>query len=124
MADQCSDVRTDRSVSHCVSRTLNRPCNLPLPPPLSSLSLQVHANAVVLFGGKLVVDHVNAAVTLDGWLSLGVPARTAVMIKELRLQLEKLLGDKVQRPQLDLTKEAGPLVKAVVLLLKENAPPK
>ena len=121
MADQRLDVGTDRSLSRCFSRALIRPCDLPFASRLSSLSLQVHANAVVLFGGKLVVDHVNAAVTLDGWLSLGVPARTAVMIKELRLQLEKLLGDKVQRPQLDLTKEAGPLVKAVVLLLKENA---
>ena len=45
--------------------------------------------------GKLVVDHANAAVTLDGWLSLGVPARTAVMIKELRVQLESLLRNKV-----------------------------
>jgi HrpA-like RNA helicase len=82
----------------------------------------VHANAVVLFGGKLVVDHVNAGVTLDGWLHLHVPARTAVMIKELRNELDALLRNKVQHPQMDLKKEGGGLVKAVLLLLQENAP--
>ena len=80
----------------------------------------VHANAVVLFGGKLAVDHVSSAVTLDGWLSLSVPARTAVMIKELRKQLEALLRSKVQHPRLDLSAEAGPLVSAVVMLLNED----
>jgi len=82
----------------------------------------VHPNAVVLFGGKLVVDHVNAAVTLDSWLTLPVPARTAVMIKELRGELEVILRNKVKQPKMDLNTEAGPLVKAVMLLLKETTP--
>ena len=42
---------------------------------------------LVLFGGKMVMDRLNESVTLDGWL-IPVPARTAVMIKELRMQLE------------------------------------
>ena len=79
----------------------------------------VPANAVVLFGGKLHVDHVNGLVTLDGWLSLPVPARTAVMIKELRLQLETLLLSMVERPKMDLNKDARHLVKAVELLLQD-----
>ena len=82
--------------------------------------MRVPNTQVVLFGGKLVVDHLNASVTLDGWLTLPVPARTAVMIKELRMELEGILRNKVQRPQMDLNKEAGALVKAVVLLLQES----
>ena len=79
----------------------------------------VPANAVVLFGGKLNVDHVNGLVTLDGWLSLPVPARTAVIIKELRVQLETLLHSMVERPKMDLNKDAQHLVKAVELLLQD-----
>jgi hypothetical protein len=56
----------------------------------------------VLFGGKLVVDHVQSTVTIDGWLVLPVAARTAVIMKELRLQLEQLLRNKVQFPRTDL----------------------
>ena len=81
----------------------------------------VAANAVVLFGGKLVVDHVNGRVTLDGWLSLPVPARTAVLIKELRVQLEALLRAKVERPKMDLGKESRQVVKAVEGLLREGS---
>jgi ATP-dependent RNA helicase DHX57 len=62
----------------------------------------VHANAVVLFGGKLVVDHVNAGVTLDGWLHLHVPARTAVMIKELRNE-----GNRIDTHRQLVTTEEG-----------------
>jgi hypothetical protein len=36
--------------------------------------------------------------------------------------LDALLRNKVQHPQMDLKKEGGGLVKAVLLLLQENAP--
>jgi hypothetical protein len=52
--------------------------------------LQVSANAAMLFGGAIRIDHAAGRVTLDGWLSLAVPARTAVLIRELRKELQVL----------------------------------
>lgn len=80
----------------------------------------VHPNAVLLFGGKLAVDHVGGMVTMDSWLTLPVPARTAVMLKELRGELERLLRKKAQRPQTDIVVEGGNLVKAVTQLMKDE----
>ncbi len=42
----------------------------------------VHANAALLFGGTLAVDHVGGHVTVDAWLKLKVAARTAVILRE------------------------------------------
>ncbi|KAJ1482594.1 hypothetical protein T484DRAFT_1803323 [Baffinella frigidus] len=80
-------------------------------------------------------------VTLDSWLTLSVPARTAVLIRELRKELKGLLAKKITDPcgldivgllakkitdprGLDIGLAGAPLVKAAVALLRdyEKAP--
>jgi len=86
---------------------------------------EVSANAALLFGGAISIDHAAARVTLDSWLTLSVPARTAVLIRELRKELKGLLAKKITDPRgLDIGLAGAPLVKAAVALLRdyEKAP--
>lgn len=38
-------------------------------------------------------------VTIDGWLKLAAPARTAVLFKELRSTLDSILKELIRKPQ-------------------------
>ena len=45
------------------------------------------------------------------------PARVGVLLKEIRARLERVLSDKIERPEQDLQRTGGPLVEAILQLL-------
>lgn len=51
--------------------------------------------ALLLFGGPLRVLHGEATVLVSDWLRVACPAQTAVLVKQLRQALEKVLAGKV-----------------------------
>ena len=55
--------------------------------------------ALLLFGGEVAVHHDRGTVTVDSVATFGAPGRTAVLVRELRAELDKLLLRKV-RPHL------------------------
>ena len=71
--------------------------------------------ALLLFGGTIDVQHQAGLVTLDTWIKLQAPAKTAVIFKELRAELDELLLRTWETPQLDFSKE--PLVRAIADVL-------
>jgi hypothetical protein len=51
---------------------------------------------LLLFGGKLDVQHAESVITVDGWIGLKGPRKVAVLFKMLRFQLDMLLRTKVE----------------------------
>ena len=70
-----------------------------------------------LFGGA-------QRVTLDGWLQFLAPPRSAVLLRELRAELDALLAAKVRQPQAQLEALAGGhggrVLGAIVRLLESE----
>ncbi|KAA6421632.1 MAG: putative ATP-dependent RNA helicase DHX57 [Trebouxia sp. A1-2] len=58
--------------------------------------------ALLLFGGQISVQHEEGTLKLDGWATFKAPARIAVLIRELRQQVDKLLLEKVASPTLSI----------------------
>ena len=56
----------------------------------------VGAYPLLLLAGEAAVDHSKQSVTLDGWLKFSAPPRTAVLLRELRAELDGLLLEKVR----------------------------
>lgn len=73
--------------------------------------------ALLLFGGKLEVDHAAGRVTVDGWLRVRTAARTAALIGRLRAALEALLRRKVAAPRRDVGEGGGAAVIAAIVEL-------
>jgi ATP-dependent RNA helicase DHX57 len=73
--------------------------------------------ALLLFGGKIGVDHQNTLVTVDDWIRFRAPNKIAVLIKELRRQLNTLLASKIATPSVELTPADSPVIAAVLRLL-------
>ncbi|EFJ04939.1 hypothetical protein SELMODRAFT_187668 [Selaginella moellendorffii] len=55
--------------------------------------------ALLLFGGSIKVQHQVGYATVDDWMKIDVPARTAVLFKELRSSLDLLLSELTKSPQ-------------------------
>jgi Oligonucleotide/oligosaccharide-binding (OB)-fold len=51
---------------------------------------------LLLFGGKLDVQHAESVITVDAWIGLKGPRKVAVLFKMLRYQLDMLLRTKVE----------------------------
>ena len=62
----------------------------------------VGSYALLLFGVDMVVQHDDSIVILDDWLSFKLKPRTATLIADLRLELRKLLVEKIQCPTVDI----------------------
>ena len=71
--------------------------------------------ALLLFGGEVQVSHSSGTVTIDGQISFEAPGRVAVLVRELRAELDKLLAEKLADPSLEIG--AHPVVKAIVNLI-------
>lgn len=50
--------------------------------------------------GNISVQHEEGTLKLDGWATFKAPARIAVLIRELRQQVDRLLLAKVAEPSL------------------------
>ena len=71
--------------------------------------------ALLLFGGQVDVHHDKGTVTIDGHITFEAPGRVAVPVRELRTQLDLLLGAKIAEPSLDIA--AHPITATIVNLL-------
>ena len=55
---------------------------------------------------------------LDGWVHFKAPARTAVIMKQVRMALESLLVAKIEHPSIPFGEmEGGDLVDVIVRLI-------
>ncbi len=65
---------------------------------------QTHCSALArqfwMHAGQISVQHEEGTLKLDGWATFKAPARIAVLIRELRQQVDKLLLEKVASPTL------------------------
>ena len=55
-----------------------------------------------MFGGAVEVDTYGRGVVVDGWLRLAGWARIGVLIGRLRKMLDRVLEERVERPNADL----------------------
>jgi len=75
--------------------------------------------SLLLFGGNIKVDHTMGQVVVDDWISFNIPAQHAVLIHQLRLQIDKLLQRKITEPQYDALNcdQSNKIVEAVSQLM-------
>lgn len=53
------------------------------------------SNTSCTYAGKITTQHEEGTLKLDGWVTFKAPARIAVLIRELRLQVDQLMLAKV-----------------------------
>jgi hypothetical protein len=78
----------------------------------------VSAYACLFFGGEIQVFHKQNCVTVDNFVGLKISPKTAVLIKELRKELDDLLGEKIENPEIDLPTSGKAIIDACCRLLK------
>ena len=71
--------------------------------------------ALLLFGGDVQVHHDKGTVTIDREITFEAPGRVAVLVRELRVSLDKLLSDKIAQPSLEIA--SHPVLAAIVNLI-------
>lgn len=81
-------------------------------------SSMVPVYAVLLFGGNLQVYHEQGIVKIDDWATFNAPARIAVLVGELRKEVDVLLARKIEDPGLDIGKSR--VVEAMHQLLSTD----
>jgi ATP-dependent RNA helicase DHX57 len=74
--------------------------------------------ALLLFGGDIGVNVQKGTLSLDGWAEFEAPPKVAVLVRELRAGVDRLLAAKVENPALDLTQSAA--VKALLALISSD----
>ncbi len=58
----------------------------------------VSAYALLLFGGEIQVDRENGFIVIGKWIKFHADLKIAVLIKELRRELDKLMQGKINNP--------------------------
>ena len=84
-------------------------------------STMVTPYPLLLFGGTISVQHAQQTLSVDGrFIEFGAPPRTAVLFRQLRAELDKLLLQKISEPEIELPL-TGRTISAIVQLLQEEA---
>ena len=52
--------------------------------------------SLLLFGGRVEVQHADSTITVDDWLAFQSPPKVAVLIKLLRRRMDELLRHRIQ----------------------------
>lgn len=76
----------------------------------------INPYALLLFGGKLEVQHSKNILVIDNWIHFAAVARIGVLIKAIRKQLDAYLEKKVANPSLEIGDTD--LLHAIMHLLK------
>ena len=63
------------------------------------------------------MQHAAGTLSLDKWATFKAPPRVGVLLKEIRTRLDRVLSDKIERPNEDVQATGGPLVEAILQLL-------
>ncbi|KXZ49867.1 hypothetical protein GPECTOR_19g318 [Gonium pectorale] len=74
--------------------------------------------AMLLFGGEISVEHSAGLLRLDGWAEFKAAPTVGVMVREMRSELDRLLGAKIADPGLPLA--SNRIVAAVEELLSTD----
>ena len=80
----------------------------------------VGAYALLLFGGDVEVDHERGRVHMDGgWAQFSAPARIGVLVREMRVAVDRLLERHIDAPvaEGEDNLSSSPVVRAVLELL-------
>ena len=76
---------------------------------------------LLLFGGDIAVKHELQILTVDGWIEFRSMGKVAVLIKHLRQQLDKLLVEKIDQPQMDFSDStSGKTLDTIVRLIVDE----
>ena len=59
--------------------------------------------SVLIFGGKIDVQHEQGILMVDDWAKFKAPAKIAILVREMRQLVNKLLSMKVENPRLDIS---------------------
>eukprot|EP00455_Lapot_gusevi_P006024 TRINITY_DN12576_c0_g1_i2.p1 TRINITY_DN12576_c0_g1~~TRINITY_DN12576_c0_g1_i2.p1 ORF type:complete len:353 (+),score=89.35 TRINITY_DN12576_c0_g1_i2:57-1115(+) len=79
----------------------------------------VSAYALLLFGGHIQVDRQQGFITVSEWIKFHADLRVAVLVKELKTELDRLLSNKIVSPSLDIS--TSPVIQALIRLLTSDA---
>lgn len=84
-------------------------------------STMVSPYAILLFGGKITIQHEKKQMTVDGWIVFKSPARVAVLARELRRQLDTLLLRKFEDADINLREEGRAVNDAIIRLITQES---
>lgn len=76
--------------------------------------------SLMLFGSKLEVLHTQRRVRVDGWIELDSAAKTGLLLREVRLRLDAILRDLVDRPTRPLEDQTSDLLDDITQLLSAS----
>eukprot|EP01119_Soliformovum_irregulare_P013905 TRINITY_DN3746_c0_g2_i2.p1 TRINITY_DN3746_c0_g2~~TRINITY_DN3746_c0_g2_i2.p1 ORF type:complete len:1292 (+),score=525.82 TRINITY_DN3746_c0_g2_i2:491-3877(+) len=74
--------------------------------------------SLLLFGGKIDVQHENGTITVEDWIVFKSPAKTAVIFKALRNEMKRILSRKIEDPKLDVSLD--PIIKIIVQVFRNE----
>lgn len=73
-----------------------------------------------MFGGNITEDREKSVIAVDKWVKFRSSSlKISVLVRALRLELDRVLAMKISHPELELTTR-HPLIQAILLLLKEG----
>jgi ATP-dependent RNA helicase DHX36 len=75
---------------------------------------------LLLFGGKIKVEHEKFRASCDNWIKFRAAPRVAVLFKSLREELEDVLLRKIADPGLNVVRESEGLVDTIVEVLESE----
>jgi HrpA-like RNA helicase len=75
---------------------------------------------LLLFGGKIKINHERSSATCDGWIHFRAAPRVAVLFKHLRAELDALLMEKIASPSMDISHRQD-VVRAIVEVLHSES---
>ena len=67
----------------------------------------VNPYALLLFGGEINVMHAEGMLIVDQWMRFRAPVRTAVLVRDLRVEIDNLLQQKVADPSSRIEERCG-----------------
>ncbi|KAJ7562998.1 hypothetical protein O6H91_03G092300 [Diphasiastrum complanatum] len=76
--------------------------------------------AILLFGGAISIQHQTGHVTVDGWLEMKAAAQTAVLFKELRIALDSVLRESIEKPQENMSSRSTEVIRFIIELILDE----
>jgi len=73
---------------------------------------------LLFFGGEVSVLHEQQVVKVNDWIKFSTPGRIGVLIKQIRVELDKLLEAKIDDPLLDIASSS--VIDAISLLITKD----
>jgi len=77
----------------------------------------ISPHSILLFGGDISVDHSKQQIVVDDWAGFEMRPQTAVLVKTLRAELDRLLMEKIEKPEVNLLGTGGRTIEAIVQLI-------